>query len=421
MIKPGQLSALLLIFPLVAAASDWPNWRGPSGDGSTGETNLPTSWAQTNNVLWRVSLPEPGNSSPIIWHDKVFLTQAAGNRRTVLCLDRGSGTVLWQAGPTYDLPEETMKESNPYCSASPVTDGDRVIAFFGSAGLYCFDFKGEQLWHTDTGKISHMFGTASSPCLSGDLCFIYVGPGDKQSIVAVNKHSGKIEWRSNALSPAADEAATISTNGPPVGSWSTPMVIDNGSHRELIMSFAFRFGGYDTATGKLLWQHGGLGLQTYVTPLFTDGMLVTMSGTTSLAVRPPKTTNGKPELVWTQEKGKFRFGSGVATDRHLYYLSENGLAECWEKSTGKVLWQERLRGPGKKTSSWSSLSKAGDFIYAPNQSGDVFVFAAEPEFRIISTNSISEPTNASLALGQNSIVMRTDKAVWCFSAESRKT
>ena len=187
------------------------------------------------------------------------------------------------------------------------------------------------------------------------------------------------------------------------------------------MSFAFRFGGYDALTGKLLWQRGGLGLQTYVTPQFVDGMLIVMSGTTSLSVRPPAVSSAEPELIWTQEKGKFRFGSGIATHRHLYYLSENGLAECWDKSTGRPLWQERLREPGKKATSWSSLSKAGNRIYAPNQSGDVFVFAAEPEFRVLSTNSIAEPTNASLALANGSVVMRTDQALWCFKAQAGKS
>src|SRR3954468_14382734 len=115
---------------LMLSAADWPNWRGPASDGSTSESRFPISWDRTNNVLWRVALPERGNSSPIVWQDHVFVTQTAGNRRTLMCLNRKSGAILWQAGPTYDLPEETMKESNPYCSASPVTDGTRVIAFF---------------------------------------------------------------------------------------------------------------------------------------------------------------------------------------------------------------------------------------------------------------------------------------------------
>lgn len=393
-------------------AENWPNWRGPAANGATKETGFPISWTTTNNVLWRLELPEPGNSSPIIWKDRVFVTQAIGNQRAVICVDRKNGNRLWAAGPVYDLPEQRMEAANPYCAASPVTDGTRVIALFGSAGLYCFDFKGRELWKIDLGKIDHRFGTASSPALSGDNCFVYVGPGNVNEMVAINKQTGKILWRAPGLEPNADERKKISTNGPPTGSWSSPTVIEREGRKEVVMSFAFRYGAYDFKTGKLNWEHPGLGLQTYPNPFLFDDTVMAISGTTAVALRPPN------EVLWTQPRGKFRFGNGVAAGRYLFQLAENGLAECWEKETGKVLWQERLQGPGKKTTTWSSLSMAGDKIYAPNQSGDVFVFAAAPTFKILSTNSVAEPTNASLALGQGCVVMRTDKALWCFKQPS---
>ncbi len=411
---PLILLSAFLALPFRATAHNWPNWRGPHLNGSTTEENVPLSWDRTNNVAWRVELPEAGNSSPIIWSNRVFVTQAMEKRRTLWCIDRDNGKVLWQAGPTYDQPEETYTESNPYCTASPVTDGERVIAFFGSAGLYAYDFNGRELWQTNLGKISHILGSGSSPTLGGDLCYVFVGPGKNESMVAVDKRTGQVMWRGDGVRPNADEAKQIKTNGPPAGSWSTPVLIDNAGRAELVMAFAFRLGGYDPRNGKLLWQHPALGLQTYVTPLFTDGMIIATGGSTSHAIKPPATVGADPEKIWTQEKGKFRFSSGVATDTHLYYLSENGLAECWEKSTGRVLWQERLQGPGAKKTTWSSLSKAGNRIYAPNQSGDVFVFAAEPTFRILSTNTVTEPANTSLALAHNSIFFRTDKALWCF-------
>jgi len=180
------------------------------------------------------------------------------------------------------------------------------------------------------------------------------------------------------------------------------------------MAFGFRLCGYDWNSGQMNWQRDGLGLQTYVTPLWTDGILLAQSGTTMLAVRPPARAGVNAETEWTEPKSKFRFASNVATKDHLFSLSENGFAECWEKRTGKILWQERLQGPGKKMTSWSSLSMAGNAIYAPNQSGDVFVFAAEPTFRVLSTNSVAEPTNASLAFAQGSVIMRTDRALWRF-------
>jgi len=394
-------------------AENWPQWRGPNMNGATEDQGAPIAWSTNSNVLWRVALPEAGNSSPIVWKDRVFVTQAFGKRRALMCVDRKTGALLWTAGPMYELAEPTMTESNPYCAASPVTDGKRVIAHFGSAGLYCYDFSGRELWHADLGKISHPFGTASSPCLDGDRCFVFVGPGESANefLVGVDPRNGKVLWRAAALQPNAQEMSQVSSNGPPIGTWSTPLVIKRDGRKEVVMAFDFRFGGYDVKSGKLVWENGGLGLQTYVTPLWTDGMVIAQSGTTTLAMRPPS------EIVWTQRKSKFRFGSGVATDKHLFYLAENGLAECWEKETGKILWQERLQGPGKKATSWSSLSKSGDNIYAPNQSGDVFVFAADPTFRVLSTNSVAEPTNASLAIAQGNVIMRTDRGLWCFGSD----
>src|SRR5205085_4188078 len=126
--------AVLLIyysaFCVCLLGSDWPNWRGPFSDGATAAGDYAVSFDRTNNVVWRVELPERGNSSPIVWKDRIFVTQAVGKRRTVICVDRRGGKILWQSGPTYELPETTMQESNPYCAASPVTDGKRVIAFF---------------------------------------------------------------------------------------------------------------------------------------------------------------------------------------------------------------------------------------------------------------------------------------------------
>lgn len=413
---------LLLQGTITAHATNWPNWRGPLNNGTTDEAAaaFPATWSRTNNVLWHIDLPEPGNSSPIVWKDRVFITQAEGTRRTVICADRDTGKRLWQSGPSYDQPELTMKESNPYCAASPVTDGTRVIAHFGSAGLYCYDFKGRELWHTELGKIAHMFGTASSPCLEGNLCYVFVGPGTNETMVAVDKRTGKIVWRTEALMPRAQDLARVSSNGPPYGTWSTPMVIRHDGRKELIMSFDFRLGAYDAGTGELQWEQDGFGLQTYVTPLWTDGILIPMSGTATLALHPPS-AKGKPvETVWSDAKAKFRFGSAVATADYLFSVSENGIAECREKRTGKVLWQERLQGPGKKSSTWSSVSMVGNVIYAPNQSGDVFAFTATRDFHLLGVNSVDEPTNASLALSQGSIFMRTDKSLWCFGKSARK-
>ena len=174
-------------------------------------------------MKWRIDLPERGNSSPIVWGDRVFVTQAVGadNRRTLLCFDRASGKQLWQAGVTYTEREQTQRD-NPYCSATPVTDGERVIAFFGSAGLYCYDFAGKELWHRDFGKMNHMFGNGSSPVLAGELCVVNFGPDEKARIVAVNKRTGEPAWEVAAPKPEPGDTPQRGFSG---GQGRGPMAI----------------------------------------------------------------------------------------------------------------------------------------------------------------------------------------------------
>ena len=186
---------LTVLAALTANATNWPGWRGADGTGLSSEKNLPLKWSTNENVRWRVALPGPGNSSPIVWGNRVFVAQAVKDedRRTIMCLDRANGKLLWQSGVTYTEREQTQ-QNNPYCSATPVTDGERVVASFGSAGVYCYDFEGKELWHRDLGKMSHIFGNASSPILHGDLCLLNFGPDEKARLIAMNKRTGEIVW-----------------------------------------------------------------------------------------------------------------------------------------------------------------------------------------------------------------------------------
>jgi hypothetical protein len=199
-----------------AWAGDWPGWRGPEGTGVAAETGLPETWSTNANVRWRVDLPGPGNSSPIVWGNRVFVTQSIRkeNRRTLMCFDRADGKLLWQSGVTY-TEEEPTQESNPYCSATPVTDGERVLALYGSAGLSCYDFSGKELWHRELGKMTHMFGSAASPILYGDLCYVNFGPDEKARLIALSKTDGHTVWE--AEPPKVDPSEQPQMRGPGPG------------------------------------------------------------------------------------------------------------------------------------------------------------------------------------------------------------
>jgi outer membrane protein assembly factor BamB len=432
--------ALHLCIAATASAGNWPGWRGPEGTGVSLETDLPETWSANQNVRWRVPLPGPGNSSAIAWGNRVWIAQAikSQKRRTVICFDRAEGRQLWQAGPIYDQNEPTH-ENNPYCSATPVTDGERVVASFGSAGLYCYDLEGKELWHRDFGPMNHMFGNASSPVLHANLCILNFGPDPKARLIAVDKRDGHTLWEAEPpkVDPGEQPPAgggpgapgggpdpggpAGSGAGPPGGAWGTPLLIKAGQRDELVMNFPNRLAGYEPRTGKQLWFSKGIDDWVFTTPLSGGGVVVGMSsgtmGGTVLAAQPGG--NGdvtESRRLWRLERLKSQsIGSGVIHDGYVYLIGEGGIASCLELKTGNKVWEERLKGPGAKSSSWSSMLLAGGRVYVPNQSGDVFVLRAGPRFELLATNSVNEPTNASLAASDGDLFLRTDRGLWCLA------
>ena len=404
-------------------AGNWPAWRGPAGTGVCLERSLPLHWDRTNHVRWRAPLPERGNSTPIIWGKRVFVTQAvqAENRRTLMCFDRADGRLLWQSGVTYAEKEQTH-ETNPYCSASPVTDGQRVIASFGSAGLGCYDLEGRELWRADLGKQVHIWGNGSSPVLHGDLCILNFGPGSRTFLVALNKRTGKVVWQTDEPGGHPDQGPAPNGGKEWIGSWTTPVVIRAANRDELLMNFPRRVCAFDPRTGRELWTCQGLNALAYTSPLHADGIVVGMGGFNgmSLAVR----AGGSGDVtathrLWHNPKTRQRIGSGVISGRHVYILDEPGIAQCLELATGKVAWEERLPATGANAASWSSTIVAGDRLYAMNQGGDTFVLRASPKFELLAVNPLGETTMSSCAPSDGELFLRTHQALWCIRADGR--
>jgi outer membrane protein assembly factor BamB len=400
---------------------NWPTWRGPRGIGVSGESNLPLTWSRTENVRWKVKLPERGNSTPIVWGRRIFLTQPVekDNQRTLLCLDRTSGETLWQAGTVYAEKEPTHP-TNPFCSASPVTDGSRVIAWYGSAGVFAYDFDGKQLWKCDLGLQEHEWGYAASPVIHGDLCFVNFGPGTNEFIVALDKRSGEIVWRYDLPKPTAE---ILKRDENLRGSWSTPLVIRADGRDELILTLADRVMAFDPRSGQILWTCEGLGSLVYSSPSWGDGILVALGGyhRASLAVRP----GGRGDVtqthrVWQEPKTRLRLGSGVIHKGYLYVNDMQGIAECLELATRKPVWEERLAASGGDNATWSSLILTADErIYMLNQAGDTFVLAARPKFEHLARNSLGETTNSSIVVSDGEIFIRTHEHLWCIGRAGR--
>jgi len=409
--------ALGCLLTCAATAGNWPAWRGVKGTGVATEKNLPLRWSTNENIRWHVPLPERGNSTPIVWGRRVFITQADGSLRTLMCFDRVNGKLLWQKGPAYAEPEPTH-ETNPLCSSSPVTDGQRVIAWFGSAGLHCYDFEGEELWHRDLGAQRHIWGWGSSPMLHRDLCILNFGPGVPSFLLAVNKLTGKTIWQVDEPNANAGEKKPGQDKPAWVGSWSTPVVIEAAGREELILSWPKRVVALEPMTGKELWSCAGLNPLAYASPLYDKGenIVVAMGGFMGMALAVQAGGTGdvtESRRLWHHPKTKQRIGSGVIYGGHIFILNDPGVAECFELKTGKLIWEERLKGPAAKSDNWSSLVLAGDRLYAINQGGDAFVLKASSKFEVLATNSLGESTIASIAPSDGELFIRTHKALWC--------
>lgn len=399
---------LAFFFASVTLADNWPAWRGAAGTGIAVESNLPTEFSATKNVAWKAPLPAPGNSTPIVWEDHVFVTcpSDGGKTRSLMCLDRQTGKHRWQHDVAFP-DEETAHNDNPFCSGSPTTDGRLVYASFGSAGVVACDFSGKVVWSRDLGRLAHVFGPATTPVLYKDLLLIHRGPGEPTHIVALDKRTGKTVW----------DQAESGKNDKLYGSWSTPVIYRAGDHDEFALSMPGELKGYDPLSGKELWRCAGLGPSNYPDTAIGDGVLIGVSGfqKSMMAVR----MGGRGDItethrLWHVEKTQQRIGSGVVRDGHLYVSNAPGICECILVETGETVWKERLGG-----NLWGSVLLAADHLYVSNTQGDVFVLAASPKFELIATNAMGEHIKAAIAPSDGQLFVRTYKNLYCIGERKR--
>lgn len=400
-------------------AGDWPAWRGPSGQGHSDEKNLPLKWSSKENVRWKIPLAHPGNSTPILFGDNVFLTQAnkGGSVRSLLCFARSDGSRRWQKDVAFEGKERNWNEEW-YANASPATDGERVVVSFGSAGMHCFDNAGNELWkRTDLGEWQDEFGNGSSPVLYGDLAILWCGPNRTQGrnyLLAVNKRTGATVWEH-------DES---------FGSWSTPLIAKVGGENQLILGQsrdvksapAEKHGflkGFDPKTGRELWKCQGLNSFVYTSALFGDNVAVGMSGYggSALAVKLGGVGDVTKDRLWLHPTNTQRVGSGVIVDGHVYIVNENATAHCYDLKTGEDLWKKVPRLRGGLT--WGSIVHADGRLYVLMRNGDTVVLAANPKHEVLAVNSLEsgELSNSSPAISNGRIYLRTFKHLWCIEAK----
>ncbi len=385
-------------------AADWPAWRGPTGQGFCEEKGVLLHWSDTENVKWKVPLEHQGNSTPVVWGERIFLTQANkdGETRSLLCFARADGAMLWQQDVAYPEKERSWN-ANWYCNASPAVDGQRVVVSFGSAGMYCFDFDGQELWNrTDLGKWDHAFGNASSPVLYGELVILWCGPNQKEGrnfLLAVNKTTGETVWEHDEKD----------------GSWGTPIVINFDGRDQLLLSTVPHLKGFDPKTGDELWRCEGLNKYVYTSPLCGNGVAVAMSGYNgaALAVKLGGSGDITADRLWHHPKNTQRVGSGMVVGDYVYMMEENGVPHCYELTTGEEVWKVETR-PGGNT--WGSMVHADGRLYVLMRDGKTLVFAASPKYELLATNALrGESTNSSIVISNGDLFIRTFHHLWCFS------
>ena len=399
------------VWQATCLAEDWPTWRGPSGNGISSKTDVPTSWDEESNIRWKVPLPGGSNSSPVVHSGRVFVTapDEDGSLRRLVAFDRRNGERLWQQTVTFEG-RESRHSTNPPCSASPVTDGEVVCASFGSAGLIACILDGQRLWHKDLGRFDHVFGNASSPILYRNLCILWCGPGPRQFVVAVDKQSGREVWRHDVPGGKRDFDAPSDC----VGSWATPLLASVEEQNRLISNAQEWLICLDPKNGKRLWVSRGPGKLAYASLVAWKGTVVAMSGYHGPIVAVKATGRGdvtKTHRVWQRvDRQPQRIGTGLVLEGKLYCVTEIGVAECFDIETGRLLDKSRSRLTGQ---TWSSLVYADGNFYLSSLGGVTTVFAAEGGYKVLSRNRLRDRIAASPAISDGEIFLRGHANLYC--------
>jgi len=420
------LAVLLGCSTLTLTAANWPSWRGPNQDNISPESKFPTKWSRDENVKWRAPLPEAGNSSPIVWGDTVFVTQALqdGKERRLMAFDRATGKLRWQHGVDY-ASDDPRHKTNPHCSASPVTDGERVIASFASAGIVAWDFQGKQLWKADLGPQKHEWGQGSSPIIHGDLVIVYHGPGEFSALHALDKRTGLKKWSVPLKEQHPPERfdGFAGKNDGALGTFSTPLAISTGGREEIILPIVNKLRAFAPATGRELWSADGMNPLVYSSPSLGEGTLIAMGGFFGSVIFITPGGEGDrtaKRLFYEQRMKKHTIGSPIVKNGYVYLCVTDGFGQCYELATGKLVWEERLPTTGASGQTWASAVLVGDRLYVVNQSGDTIILRAAPKFEVIATNPLGELSNSTLAFSNGEIFIRTHAALYCI-AEPKRT
>lgn len=386
------------------AEGEWPSWRGPNADGHARETDLPIRW-DAKTLAWKAPLPGIGQSSPVIWGDRIFLTSALdkGKTRVVFCVDRLKGTILWKHDAWTGEPEPSHA-MNGWASATCVTDGERVVAFFGKGGIHCTTVDGKHLWSRELGTFPGIWGTSACPIIVGDLVIQNCDAVKEAFIVGLDKKTGKTVWQTPRPAPEK-------------GGWSTPVLIQAGDHQELVLNGEAKVIAYDPLTGKQLWSCKAFAGRGEPTVAFGKGLVYVVNGLAGdiYSIRPGGSGDvTKSHMAWhTPRTGGRDQPSPILLNNDLVVVNMGGIATSYDGTTGKERWKDRLRGAFT-----ASPIAAGKYLYYVSEAGDTFVIdPSGPKMNLVAENSLNTPSNelfrSSPAVSHGQIFLRSQTNLYC--------
>jgi outer membrane protein assembly factor BamB len=411
--------------------ANWPRWRGPLETGVAPLGSPPVKWSATTNIRWKTRIPGEGTSTPIIWGDQVFIQaaypakdpaaeppKAAKGAKTIptptdayrfvlMCLDRDSGKTRWHKICREEVPHEGYRPfDGSYASASALTDGQHVIAFFGSRGIFCYDLAGNLKWQKDLGKQETRFGfgEGATPALHGNTIVVPWDHEGDDFIVALDKRTGDELWRQ-----PRDEAT----------SWSTPLIVEHGGKAQVITTATNRIRSYDLATGKQVWEHEGLTTNAIPSPVTAGGVVFATSGyqgSKLFAIRLGASGDltGTDSIIWSMNRDTPYVPSPLLSGNRLYFFkSNNAILTCLDINTGKPHYSaERIEG---LQSVYASPVAANGYVYLVGRNGTTVVIKDSDKLEIVATNVLTDPTDASPAIVGKQLFLRSRANLYCIA------
>ncbi len=387
-----------------ALAENWPGWRGPRGDGTSREKNVPVRWGETQNVVWKIPIPGKGHASPIVWGRYIFVVTAIKEKkqRILLCLDRKDGKILWQR-MVLEVPLERINSLNSYASSTPATDGQRVyISFLDRDKMFiaAYDFDGNKVWEVWPGAFSSVHGYCSSPVIWKDKVIVNGDHDGPSYIVALDRTTGQTIWKT----PRPNRTR----------SYCTPIIRQIDGRNQMILSGTMCVASYDPDTGEQHWLIDGP-TEQFVASLVYNGELLFMTcgfpKRFMQAIRPDGRGNvTDTHVLWQKDRDCSYVPSPIAFGPYFLVVADTGAATCFEAKTGKSYWRERL-GPHYS----ASLVSANGLVYFLSDKGVMTVVKPGAELEIVARNKLGENTYASPAISDGQMFLRGAKHLYCIS------